>query len=575
MDAARGLLNLAAGKDALGHRGTAFAKMEDEVKVAEMESRLRELVCELVKPTVLRTCRVQSDVEELREQLKIQGEELRHAAADIASTKERSDSVVMFKVQLEELAVHLREADSRLLAHERTMSERVDGLEQRNDTQASFNLRTDRVVDRLLQDLELANAEQKRLAIQVDRGFVHTREFIAAEVATTKLSIKDLQIELQTRFDEIWGSTEDLSEISPPSMRRFDLQLRKLTTALASAVADLAILRKLDAQMAEVTKREGDVDVQLKDFIAKVQVLRERIEKIDIDVKQEAKLAANRMAAFTASLMKDARSGFNDEVKSFLQTQRDVQSFMSTTQAFVDGLEHNVKSIALQVDANLRELHHDLDTLEAKRRRDKQLLEDSFTAVRGRMEAAVDASTATLKGLEHVSNVVGMSLQSERMSVALDVQDFVDRKDTPYVGLRGEKACHRGARSTELRRKEGLDPNVLTRLVYAPSPISFQGTAFDRSQLLALRERLVNVAQDVLLQGPCLKGQKKGLPFEGGESSPLGLLPQALGAGAELPTVGRRPMPPVARPGSRGQPSARGSPMSLEGSSVPTPLTAR
>eukprot|EP00439_Symbiodinium_sp_Y106_P070357 s192_g12.t1 len=52
--------------------------------------------------------------------------------------------------------------------------------------------------------------------------------------------------------------------------------------------------------------------------------------------------------------------------------------------------------------------------------------------------------------LEHFSTVLGLSLKGQRMVIALGVQDFVDRKDTTYVGF---KKGHTGG----LKFGQGLD----------------------------------------------------------------------------------------------------------------------
>merc|ERR1719409_622936 len=94
-----------------------------------------------------------------------------------------------------------------------------------------------------------------------------------------------------------------------------------------------------------------------------------------------------------------------------------------------------------------------------------------------RVCTAVEGSDFLLRGLEHVSGVISMSLQSERMSVALDLQDFVERKDTPYVGVHEspvETSRLRQMRAERGIRQPGVDTEMLHRILYRPQSVNYQ-----------------------------------------------------------------------------------------------------
>merc|ERR1712146_297579 len=57
------------------------------------------------------------------------------------------------------------------------------------------------------------------------------------------------------------------------------------------------------------------------------------------------------------------------------------------------------------------------------------------------------------------------------------------------------------------KRVPGVDPEALHKILYSPHPIEYQGSPFKRHQLIALREKLVHVAQEVLQQGPEAKNR--------------------------------------------------------------------
>jgi len=219
--------------------------------------------------------------------------------------------------------------------------------------------------------------------------------------------------------------------------------------------------------------------------------------------------------------------------------------------------------LSRQLEAMIREMRFDLDSHDEKRHRDKHVVEEQLHDINAKIINARDSSDSILRGLEHISGVISMTLQSERMSAALDLQEFADRRDTSYVGVRedtAETAKLHQLRAVKGIRQPGLNLEALHRIAYQPQPVSYQGIAFERPQLLALREKLVHVALEVLQQGPEMKHR----PGTADVAELLGYPLSSSIPAARIPSAEQTRCSTPARPGSRGQPGARGSP-GLEG----------
>jgi len=360
---------------------------------------------------------------------------------------------------------------------------------------------------------------------------------------------------------EVWGP-EDCSDISPPCLRKLDMQMRKQTSLLSEAVEDITALQKLDGELMEVTKRASVTEGHLTHLQSTANALTDRVEVCALEAKADFKQASNLMAAFSANLVREARHSFKDELKHAQQMQKEVDDFVSSTRAAVVESDEFVKSLGRQIEAMVAEVRFDLDSFDEKRHRDKQSIEDTVRSLQQRVAIACDSSDNMLRGLEHVSSVVGMSLQSERMSVTLDQQEYVERKEVAYVGVREspvETVRLRALRAEKGIRQPGLDPEALHRILYNPQPVHYQGTAFERAQLLALREKLVHVAQEVLQQGPEMKAKTAWSGADPAQDLFMAMPAQRIPSGEHT----RSSTP--ARPGSRGQPGARGSTPLLEG----------
>mmetsp|Transcript_52540 Transcript_52540/g.151433 ORF Transcript_52540/g.151433 Transcript_52540/m.151433 type:complete len:646 (+) Transcript_52540:154-2091(+) len=549
--------------------------VEEEIKMSEVENNLRQTCLELCKPTILRMTLVHGEMQETKKQMEELAGVVKEIDASVQTVLARSEYIQVLKTGLEDTTARLRETDSRLTANGKVFRERISVLESDMESQHNWNDKIDRSFERMTQDVEDQRIASRAFKESVETSFTQVKEIIAAEVAGVRGSIKELETRMNLMNDDIWGADRP-DECSPPSLRRLDWQMRKVQSRVVDALRDLTALRRLEVDMKDISKEQDQIREAHGGIEKGYNILKERVESMGREVKEESRIVANRMAAFSASLMKDVRGTFGEEVKNLQGMQSEMKNFVQDTKTAVDNLDKVIMSVRKHVEAVLREMRVDLDSADSKRKRDKQGLQDDVSSLQGRVQSSLEAAESTLKGLEHMSKVLGMALQGQRVSIALDIQDFVDRKEAPYVGVKApleKPKAHQGKSprkdADKPRRREGLDPSSLMRLPYQPTPVSFQGSEFDRAQLLELREKVVHAAQQALLHGPSARTARGAFPLD--DSIPNPLAPAALGAYvADGPLAsGRRSAPPGSRPGSRAQPSARGSPLQEE--SWPTP----
>uniref|UniRef100_A0A7S4Q2X1 Uncharacterized protein n=1 Tax=Alexandrium monilatum TaxID=311494 RepID=A0A7S4Q2X1_9DINO len=435
-------------------------KREDEVRLADMETKLREFVLEVVRPTIMRNVKLQTETQWLAEDVRTQSARLEKVCQQIDLLQERSDAVVTFRERLDGFAERSRALEEQLTDQRITTLTRIEQAEEAVDRQKSTCARLGLSVDRVTQDMGELTGSIRKVQAAVDQCGQKSREYMESEHKRVDLLLQGIKEVQQSFANEVWGP-EDPEEFAPPSLRRLDMQMRRAKADIKDALADLAALRRLDGEMTDVKQKLAVAFERLDEVAASCADHRRRIDKIALDSKHDFKHASNLMAAFTANLMQDIRVGFSAEVKDLQGSYQEIQKFVRDAQAAMAELEQALGSTRRHVEAALRECRTDLEGLEARRRRDRQGLEDGLAGVSGRAGAALEASEATLLGLEHLSGVVGMALQGARMAAALDTSDFADRKASPYVGAHGIAS----KKKTGLGRG-GLDPEILFRLPY-------------------------------------------------------------------------------------------------------------
>lgn len=179
-----------------------------------------------------------------------------------------------------------------------------------------------------------------------------------------------------------------------------------------------------------------------------------------------------------------------------------------------------------QTEAMVREVRLDVEELNRKRKRDKANADIENKALKKRLGGVFDNSDLVLKGLEHLSGVLAALLESNRMQAAMELQDDIDRRKVALTGYKEagpppDKSEKKGAATPRKGAKEqsvisvdnrclscsGQTATVLAGfkiacLQYAPGQVKYEAKDFDRSELLVMRNELVEQAHEALVNGP-------------------------------------------------------------------------
>lgn len=475
-------------------------KQEDEVKHARLEVKLREMVLEVVAPTVERAVRMQNHCDHLSARIESQHGILTMMAKDVHRAMDKLGLVQEFKKQLDDFWGSQKDLELKLANHIREVLSNVEQCNHDCKKLTSTTERLNKQIMRAQEDSDHLRTDLFKMQTSLDMGVKKNKEYLDSETKRLELSIDQVKEMHKALSDEIWAP-EEVTDFSPPSLRRFDMQTRQLEKTIKEVLAELRELRLLDAHVKRVTEIQEGHGVQLIDLTDSTGEISQRVNQVNQDLKAEIKRTANLMSAYSANLLHEVRSSFSNEVKELAGLHQDVQIFLKETEASIQGLQESLHSSGRHVEASLREVRLDIESLDSKRKRDKMGLEESIT---GLQHQASDSSTNLShfsQSLEHLSNVMGISLQGQRMVIALGVQDFVDRKDTTYVGF---KKGHTGG----LKLGPRFDLDSLTDVPYEPGKVNFQNDSFERPQLLALCEKLVHSGQEALSKGPKRPGKE-------------------------------------------------------------------
>ncbi|CAK9100879.1 USP domain-containing protein, partial [Durusdinium trenchii] len=410
-------------------------KQEDEVKHARLEVKLREMVLEVVAPTVERAVRMQNHCDHLSARIESQHGILTMMAKDVHRAMDQLGLVHEFKKQLDDFWGSQKDLELKLANHVREVLSNVEQCNHDCKTLTSTTERLSKQIIRAQQDSDQLRTDIFKMQTSLDMGVKKNKEYLDSETKRLELSIDQVKEMHKALSDEIWGP-EEVTDFSPPSLRRLDMQTRQLEKTIKEVLAELRELRLLDAHVKRVTEIQEGHGVQLTELTDTSNEISQRVNQVNKDLKAEIKRTANLMSAYSANLLHEVRSSFSNEVKELAGLHQDVQVFLKETEASLHSLQESLHSSGRHVEASLREVRLDIESLDSKRKRDKIGLEESITGLQQQASHSSMSASQLGQTLEHLSSILGISLQGQRMIIALGVQDFVDRKDTTYVGLK-------------------------------------------------------------------------------------------------------------------------------------------
>ncbi|CAE7263533.1 unnamed protein product [Symbiodinium natans] len=415
-------------------------RQEDEVKHARLEVRLREMVLEVVAPTVERAVRMQNHCDHLSKRIESQHGVLTLMARDVHTAMEKLGLVGEFKKQLDDFWGSQKDLELKLANHVREVLANVEQCKHDCKTLSSTTERLNKQIIRAQEDTDHLRTDIFKMQTSLDMGVKKNKDHLDFEVKRLELGIDQVKDMHKALSNEIWGP-EEVDEFSPPSLRRFDMQTAQLETTVGEVLAELQELRLLDSHVKKITGIQEGHGEHLTDLTSITTEISNRVEKVDKDLKAEIKRTANLMSAHSANMLHETRTSFSREVKELAALHSDVQIFLKDAEDSLQHVKESLDSSSRYVEASLHEVRLDIESLDSKRDRDKQALEDSMGSLQQQAESSSASLDQLFRSLEHLSSVLQLSLKGQRMVIALGVQDFVDRKDTTYVGF---KKAHAG-----------------------------------------------------------------------------------------------------------------------------------
>jgi len=570
-----------------------------EVVLAQMETRLRGMVSDLMQPTIAKTSNVMADLESMKAIVSQHTRGLQELQLGQLKALEQVATIASFREDMQKWDTQRRQ-------HESEVEEKLISTQQTLDSYKFSLQQKESVLHHLQRSVERSALELNRLADsqevaqeQLEKRIDEQSRKINHEKAEAEVRIAGLELKLAALTDELWGEETGLAKVAG--------ELKKAHASFGKLETEIDELKEGKAEAAQLDRLRAEVQKMVSEASSSVSSMKQSVGNVVNEVREHFRTASQTISAHNATFITEVRQQYQVELEKAAGVRQEVLEFMKHVERTIEDQDARVAETAAKASALAAEAREEVEELNRRRKRDKTSSDNELKALKKRLGGVFDNSDAVLKGIEHLYEVFQMILEGEVIGSCLEMQDVIDRKKIALMGVKDDETMLTRNYQTEPQRPRtevrastapggkkptggraqtansnpqepvvrvsnkclscsGQAPLVLSAfkmacLQYAPSPVEYEGRLQDRQELLNRRHALLNRCRSALNNGPAAEtrpGQARaadGLDDRGEEdpvvNATLGeyaaFEPQAKrsgGPGMRLPNVRSGDLPP-------------------------------
>eukprot|EP00388_Colpodella_angusta_P011236 GDKJ01028878.1.p1 GENE.GDKJ01028878.1~~GDKJ01028878.1.p1 ORF type:complete len:583 (+),score=93.70 GDKJ01028878.1:30-1778(+) len=533
----------------------ATSKRLPELEFADFETRMRKFIVDLLEPTLHRVSLFENELSSVKQSLERNSRALTEINVLSIRAEQQLNMVEQLREEMSKWDSQRRVYESRLTEDLNLLKSDMDNVRFTLDRRDSAIQAVERTCERLGNDV--ANAVE---ANQVLRDYTDARlEAQTSQNATLRTEMEVKLISLETKHntlaDELWGEETGLAKVSAEVSRNAEV--------IQALVEDLKRINKTKIDVKTFEAAQNETHELIRDTSGSLVELRHAVASVVQEVKDHFRTASNTIAAHNAAMLSEVRSMYSEELEQSAQMRTDVIKFMRETEQHVKDVESSVDMTRNEIQTVLKTVADDMENVEKRAKKDRTEIDIDLKNIKKRMAGVLDNSHVVLKGLEHLTAVLSIALEASRISTTLDIQDDADRKKVALMGYKndsnqnnpnstslptvpppnqtsrplssssirpatagsagrvGGRTISTAANNFNASSAGGLVMSVdnkclsctsqpatvlagfkLACIQYQPGAVRFNNRSFNRSELLAVQQQLLEQAHEALQTGP-------------------------------------------------------------------------
>jgi len=557
---------------------------------AEMETRLRVLVTELVSPTVRKSSILGTELENMAALVNDHTKKINNMYSLTTKVVETTAALETFREEMTKMDAQVHASCVRCDEEMRRLNEEFDGQQKNLERKESAILHLQRCLDRVTMELNRVLAKQdESVEMEVQHQLDEQRRVAHKMICQLEAKLMNMELQHANLTDQLWGEETGLAKVTG--------EVKKLTETVESLVETVTILQASRVQPEHLARLREEVKGCLVKAESDMLELRMNVGNVVNDSKEHLRTALETVSTQHSTFMQEVRTSYREELDYSAKLRSDVEAFVAAVKQHGSDVDKRVEDQASRTNNLMSEQQSVIEDEGRKRKRDRTTLDLEIKGIQKRLGGIFDSHAEITKGFEHLRNVVGKLLGAARMQCAVDLQDTEDREKVYLLGMRldSQKEESAGPMSPgrppsekiqpSPRRKpkilghqpqpivkvdqrclacSGSAPTVLSAfkmacLQYNPSPVDFQDSHFSRFELLFRIKDFLGSAADLYeasnTQGTMKRSDLEGTPLATppsgalAEYSPMSLSLQKDDRTNRLPTLHRS----IGKPQSRGK----------------------
>jgi len=477
---------------------------------AEMETRLRESILRVLRPTLTQISELDHQQKELASRVDKHGlhiDKVGHLHHDV--------------IKQGQLTQVMEETTASLANQVRDM-ETVYGRQYLN-LQSTLDLQQTSLKG-LQNDVVRLNREDSRIWEETSRLQQQRDEDVQKNKDAINGCHKRMdkeREELDGRIDIINKQRDELMEDlygEDKGLTLLTAKLKDLTDFVSPIPSMVRRINETERGLKSLTQRQESFE---KDFERNRTEWHQRVKQQDEEMNEMRatfKKQCNFLVAHNAEIMKDIRHDYHLEIARIQETRKEVGVTLKELAETSREMEETMSKERYRIDRVQREVSQDLKEMAKSQQAERAAAETEFRQLRTDVSEANEVASQLRPQVDSVSRLTGLLLEGCRVGCALAIQDFADRSHERWLCLAGERPEKPAEplKPSELERKRQLKEDShlqdsteavtdvrrgLMRSSYQPGQVLFSGHSFDRHDLLVLHSRLLQKAQQAYSHG--------------------------------------------------------------------------
>lgn len=474
---------------------------EIEVMAAEMETRLRESILRVLRPTLTQISDIDHRQKELLQVVESHGRNMDKVDQLQFEVIKQSQLTKVMEDTTASMANQVRELET-------VYGQQYLDVKSAQDLQQSSLTAVKNDIDRLSREDTRIWDEALRLQHQHEEALRTNRDSMTA---------------CHKRIDREREELDDrLDVMNSQRLPLLTKELKELTDFAAPIPSMLRRITDTERGLKDLTKRQESLE---KDFeenrVEWHQYVQHQDEEM-AEMKETFRKQCNSLVAHNAEIMRDIRRDYHFEIKGVEEMRKEIAESLKQVVQISDETEEKVDKERFRIDRIQKEVKQEIREMGKTQLADRAKNDQRAEQIRMDLEEERELNAPARAQFDSVSKLTGLLLEGCRVGCALALQDFADRSQERWLCFPGERpmpATPLKASELEKQRQAKEDPpqreltevitdlrKGLTRSGYQPGQVHFSGHSFDRRDLLVLHSRLLQKAQQTLAHG----GEEKG-----------------------------------------------------------------